>query len=135
MILHLRLIGCMMLVLAAVHVVFPLRFNWKTELLQVSLLNRQLMEVHTFFVALVVALNGIFLLVNAADLIQPSPLGTSLALGMLVFWGLRLFFQFFVYSPTLWRGKPFETRIHLVFILTWLYFSGIFAWLVLLQFS
>jgi hypothetical protein len=37
-----------------------------------------------------------------------------------------LFLQFFGYSAKLWKGKVFETIIHVVFSLFWFYLSTIF---------
>jgi hypothetical protein len=42
------------------------------------------------------------------------------------FWAIRLFIQFFGYSTKLWKGKPFETSVHLLFSLFWAYLSLIF---------
>jgi hypothetical protein len=125
MILHLRIVGALSVLLALVHVVFPRYFNWKHELRAVSLINRQLMYVHTFFLAFVLLLTGLLLL-NAAQDVRTTALGRQLAFGLFLFWGLRLAFQFFVYSPRLWRGKPFETTVHVLFACLWAYFTGVF---------
>lgn len=115
-----------MIALSLLHVGFPSRFNWKTDLAPLSLLNRQMMYVHTFFVALVVLLTGLLCLGYSSDVIQTN-LGRVIAIGLAFFWGLRLLFQFFVYSPSLWQGKTFETIIHVVFSAMWLYFTVVFT--------
>jgi hypothetical protein len=122
MLLHLKLIGLFCVGLALLHVVFPKRFGWKQELQSLSLLNRQLMYVHTFLVVLLI---GILCLTSANDLIQ-TRLGKQICLGLAIFWGLRLVFQVAVYSPALWRGKRFETVVHIVFSILWTYFTGVF---------
>lgn len=125
MVLQLNIVGVACLVLALVHVVFPRYFNWRQELSTISLINRQLMYVHTFFVAVVVFLTGLLCLTSAPDLLE-TRLGNRLALGLFIFWGLRLLVQFFGYSSELWRGKRFETAVHILFSLTWTYFSVVF---------
>lgn len=125
MVLHLNIVGTLCIVLALVHVVFPGYFNWKQELRAVSLINRQMMYVHTFFVALVVLLIGLLCVTSATDLLQ-TRLGHWLALGLFIFWGLRLLIQFFGYSPELWRGKRMETIVHVLFAGLWTYFSAVF---------
>ncbi len=125
MVLHLKIIGVLLIVLSLVHVIFPKRFGWKNELKSLQLLNRQLMYVHTFFVALVVFLMGILCLTSANELVETN-LGRKVAFGLWVFWTLRLIFQFFVYSTDLWRGKKFETAVHVVFSLFWIYLSMVF---------
>jgi hypothetical protein len=123
--LHLKIIGAMLIVLAFVHVIFPRQFEWKTELSGLQLINRQLMYVHTFFIALVVFLMGLLCLTSSSDLVHTT-LGNRLSLGLAIFWTIRLIFQFFVYSSSLWRGKRFETSIHILFSFFWTYFTFIF---------
>ena len=123
--LHLKIIGIVLVLLAAVHIVFPQYFNWRKELQSLSLINIQMMYVHTFFVAFMVFLMGLLCFFGAEDIVS-TRLGKQLALGLFIFWGLRLLFQFFVYSPKLWRGKKFETIMHMVFSLLWIYLSKVF---------
>ncbi|WP_188460533.1 hypothetical protein [Marivirga lumbricoides] len=124
---HFKVIGVLLIMLAFVHVIFPRYFNWKMELKNLSLINRQMMTVHTFFVALVVFLMGLLCLSSSAELVE-TPLGKTISLGFAIFWSLRLFIQFFGYSGELWRGKPFETFVHIVFTGLWSYLSTVF-WL------
>ena len=125
MLLQLRIIGFALVVLALLHAAFARYFNWRTEFAPVSLINRQMMYVHTFFVAFMVLLMGVLCLTSAPDLLG-TPLGRRVALGCGVFWLARLLIQFFGYSPELWRGKRFETCVHVVFIGFWSYLSVIF---------
>lgn len=125
MILQLKLVGFLLVVLALLHAAFAHYFNWRTEFAAVSLINRQMMYVHTFFVALMVLLMGLLCLTSAPELVG-TPLGRRVALGCGVFWLARLLIQFFGYSPELWRGKRFETAVHVVFIGFWSYLSGLF---------
>ena len=122
---HFKLIGIILMILALVHAIFPKYFDWKNELKSLNLINRQLMWVHTFFIALVVFLMGLLCLTSANDLISTN-LGKKISLGLGVFWLVRLFIQFFGYSSELWKGKTFETIIHILFSLLWIYLSIIF---------
>lgn len=123
--LHLRVIGLLLIVLAIIHIIFPRYFDWAKELRSLSLINRQMMYVHTFFIALVVFLMGILCLTSSNELIE-TELGKKLAFGFGVFWVIRLLFQFFGYSSKLWKGKRFETMVHILFSLLWAYLSVIF---------
>jgi hypothetical protein len=125
MMIHLLIAGWLQVLLALIHFDFPRYFKWKEELTGLTLINRQLMYVHTFFIALVVLLMGSLCLVAPADMIS-SRLGKYLSLGLFVFWATRLVFQFFVYKTSLWRGKKFETIIHVLFSATWIYLSVVF---------
>jgi hypothetical protein len=122
---HLKITGILFLMLAAMHTIFPKYFNWKSELSFLSLINRQMMYVHTFFLGLTILLMGLLCLVSSYDLIH-TELGKTISLGFGIFWGIRFFFQFFVYSSSLWKGKPFETTVHIVFSFAWLYFAYVF---------
>jgi hypothetical protein len=46
---HFKIIGVLLIALALAHIVFPKYFNWDKELKSLSLINRQMMTVHTFF--------------------------------------------------------------------------------------
>ncbi|MGC6429524.1 MAG: hypothetical protein ACON5F_00625 [Jejuia sp.] len=122
---HLQIIGYALISLALIHLVFPRYFNWKTEFHALSLVTKQIMGVHTFFIALTVFAMGLLCLVSTDDLLKTN-LGKTLCLGLGVFWGVRFLFQLFVYSPKLWKGKAFETIVHILFSLLWIYLSSIF---------
>lgn len=127
---HLQIAGTALMLLAGVHVIFPRYFRWKTELASLSLINRQMMQVHTFFIALSVFLSG-WLCVSSADMLVQTPLGRRICLGLWIFWTCRLLVQFFGYSSALWKGKAFETSVHIVFSAFWVYLSWIFGRLAL----
>ncbi len=57
--LHLKIIGLLLMLLAFVHVIFPRYFEWKEELKSLSLINREMTYVHTFFIALIVLMFGV----------------------------------------------------------------------------
>jgi len=122
---HIRITGALLMVLSVIHIGFPKRFNWKVELQSLSLINKQIMQAHTFFIAFVVFLMGMLCLVASTELVS-THLGKMISLGLFIFWLFRLFFQLFVYSPQLWRGKTFETSVHLIFTALWCYLSAVF---------
>jgi hypothetical protein len=84
-----------------------------------------MMYVHTFFLALALFLMGVLCLTSANEIVE-TELGKKLALGLGIFWGLRLLFQFFVYSTEHWKGKSFETTIHVLFSALWTYITIVF---------
>jgi hypothetical protein len=124
---HFKIIGVLLIILALVHGFFPKYFNWEKELKSLSLINRQMMAVHTFFIALAIFLIGLLCLVSSKELIE-TKLGKTISLGIGIFWLMRLFIQFFGYSSELWKGKGFETAIHILFSLLWTYLSIVFIW-------
>jgi hypothetical protein len=125
---NIKVTGSLLILLALVHIVFPKYFNWKDELIKLSLVNRQMMYVHTFFIALMLILMGTLCLTSAKEIIE-TELGKRLSLGFGIFWTIRLFIQFFGYSSNLWKKKRFEGTIHILFSLLWFYFSVVFFYL------
>ena len=95
----------------------------KTDIMQVitKMQNYRLM-------AFIVFLMGLLCLFETQALLN-TDLGQSICIGLGVFWGLRLLVQFFGYSSKLWRGKIFETSVHIVFILIWGYLTFLFLWI------
>ena len=123
--LQLNIIGVILVLLALVHGIFPRYFDWENELRPLTVINRQLMWVHTFFIALALIFMGVLCITSADDLIFTS-LGRRISLGFAVFWFARLLIQFFGYSSELWRGKRFETVVHVLFSILWTYMSATF---------
>lgn len=123
--LHLKIIGILLIALAAIHIFFPKYFDWKKELKSLSLINQQMMIAHTFFIALVVFLMGILCLTSAKEIVD-TKLGKIISLGLSIFWSFRLIVQFFGYSTKLWKGKLLETIIHIFFSALWIYLSVTF---------
>ena len=130
MYLHLKIIGILLIVLALMHMAFPKYFKWEEDLSSLSLINRQMMVVHTFFIALIVFLMGLLCLISPIELINSS-LGKKIAFGFGIFWTIRLLIQFFGYATELWKGKKMETTVHILFIILWVYLSFIF-WVIAL---
>ena len=128
---HYKIIGMLLIALALIHSIFPKYFNWNEELKPLSLVNRQIMKIHTFFIALTVFLMGLLCLTCSEELIHTN-LGKKISFGLAVFWTIRLFFQFFGYSKNLWKGKKFETIIHVIFSFLWIYLSVLF-WITYLS--
>jgi hypothetical protein len=122
---HFTIIGVALMLLALIHIPFPQYFKWADDLKSISLMNRQMMYVHTFFIALTVFFMGLLCLTSAPDLLY-TPLGKKVTLGLGIFWFMRLIVQLVGYSSKLWRGKTFETTVHIVFSLFWIYMSAVF---------
>jgi hypothetical protein len=125
---HLRIAGVLLIVLGLMHLGFPRRFAWKEELARLSLLNRRIFQVHTFFVVLVVEMMGVGSVFYAADLVKPGPLSRMVLGGALIFWTFRLMAQFFVYDVELWRGNRVYTAVHIVFSVLWMYLVAVYGW-------
>lgn len=126
MILHLHIIGVLLLILAVAHAYFPRYFQWRKEFAGLTLLTQQVFFVHHAFIGITVGLMGLLTLLHAPELIS-TLLGNRICLGFSVFWSIRALCQVFVYSPSLWRGKTFETALHVLFLAFWIYMAVIYA--------
>lgn len=122
---HIRISGVLLAALALLHIIFPRRFQWKGELSSLSIMNRQMMYVHSFFIALTVFLMGILCLTSAQELVD-TVLGRRVLIGLAIFWAIRFLIQIFGYSSKLWRGKKFETSVHIFFVILWSYLTTVF---------
>lgn len=124
-----KIAGCILIILGLIHVGFPKYFQWKKELQSLSLINKEMFLIHTFFIAFTLILMGMLCLTSSQEL--TTNLGKKICLGIGVFWIARLLMQFFGYSSILWKGKKFETIVHILFTLLWCYLSTVFLYPVL----
>jgi hypothetical protein len=122
---HIKIVGCLLIALSLMHIIVPKYFKWENELASLSLITKQIVYVHTFFIAFMVLLMGLLCLSYSHELTHDA-FGRVISLGLFGFWLTRLIFQFLVYSPKVWRGKRFETIAHIMFSLTWMYFTLVF---------
>jgi hypothetical protein len=84
-----------------------------------------MMQTHTFFIALTVLLMGVLCITSAKELVT-TQFGKHICFGLGIFWFARMCFQFFGYSSRLWRGKRFETAMHILFSVFWIYLNLVF---------
>jgi hypothetical protein len=122
---HLRVVGVLMALLAIMNLFVPGRFHWREELSRVSLLNRQIFQAHSVFIVLLIALMSALFLTCAEALLEPTRLSRAVLIGLTIFWGLRMLMQWFFYSPRVWRGNPFNTVMHGVFSVGWIYVTAV----------
>ncbi len=125
--LALRVVGVSHIVLAIAHIPIARHLQWKADIQHASLLTQQIFWSHCFFICVVLALMGALAVYDPQTLITPSVLGLYVTGGLTLFWSLRLIFQWFVYSSAHWRGKRFETVIHVLFSVTWMTYTAVYA--------
>jgi hypothetical protein len=118
---HLKIVGFLLIFLGLAHAGFARHFKWKEECERLSAFNRQMFRVHCFFIALTLVLLGACSLFYTKALLEPSPLSRVFLAGIVIYWLCRLFIQFFVYDSSLWRGQRFNTTMHVLFSVLWLY--------------
>lgn len=101
--LQLKIIGGMLIALALVHIFFPAYFGWKKELQSISLINRQVMYVHTFFIAVIIFLMGAFCIYCTTDIIY-TKFRKAILFSIICFLGFTVIFSiFYILSKALER--------------------------------
>lgn len=127
MIVHLRIVGVLMVLLVVMHLFVPAKLRWREELARLSPINRQIFQVHTMFIVLLLAMFAVLFAGYAEALLAPGPLSRAVLGGLTIFWTLRLLTQWFVYSPEVWRGNRCNTAVHAVISVVWIYVAGVCA--------
>lgn len=127
LVIHLKIAGVLMSLLALAHIHFVKRFGWREELQNVSLLTRQVFNVHCFFISLVLLMFGALSIFGSETLLERNPLAKAVLAGLVLFWAARLYIQFFVYDSKLWRGNRLNTVMHVVFSVMWTYYTVVYA--------
>lgn len=122
--LHLRIVGVLLLAIAALSLYVPGRFGWAGDIRQLPLLTRQVFVIQCWFVTAVCAMLGVLLAFFAPTLLTPGVLPRVLLVGLLILWTARTLAQWFFYDARLWRGIPLHTVMHVLF-------SGIYAYFVI----
>jgi hypothetical protein len=124
---HLRIAGVLMALLVLVNLIVPRLLHWREEMAALSLLNRQIFQVHSAFIILILALLSALVLTCAEALVEPSRLSRAVLLGLTVFWGARMLVQWGFYSPEVWRGNRLRTVLHYACSATWIYMTAVFG--------
>ncbi|MGJ8632776.1 MAG: hypothetical protein ACSHX7_02570 [Luteolibacter sp.] len=122
----LRVAGAGLILLAVLHVPIGRRLKWGEDGKNMTAVNEQIFHVHTFFVCVVLVMMGLPCLLMPRVFLELSDAGLWMAGSLAVFWGVRLFCQFFVYKADLWRGKRLETWLHCWFSFVWFSLAALF---------
>jgi hypothetical protein len=134
---HLRAVGVFLAALAVMNLFVPRHLRWREELARLSLVNKQIFEVHAIFIVLVLAMFAVLLLSSSDALLEPTRLSRLILGGLTIFWGLRMLVQWFYYSPATWRGNPMRTALHYGFSVAWIYLTAVFGiafgWVTILR--
>jgi hypothetical protein len=131
--LHLRLVGVILIVLGAVHVLLPRQLRWKEQLALLSPINREVSYVHCYFIALMCEFWGWLALTAAADLVVRNPVSRAVLIGGMVFWASRLVIQLTIFNAHARRSRPWLT-LSILANAMWLYITVIWAWALTTQF-
>jgi hypothetical protein len=109
--------------------------NWKNDLEHVSLLLREVFQVHVWFISITLGIFGVITFRFAEELACGSnAMGRWLGAGIGVFWMIRTILQVSFYSASHWRGQMGRTIAHVVLLLTYGAFASVYLWSALARF-
>jgi hypothetical protein len=121
--LFLRIIAVAQIGLAVLSFFLPRILDWKADIARMSLLVREVFEIHSWFISLTLATWGVLTWRFAHEMAHaPTGLSRWLCGAIALFWGIRCVLQWLHYSPAHWRGIPSRTVIH------WACFVGYGLW-------
>jgi hypothetical protein len=119
----LRVVALMQFGLAVLSLCLPCLLDWKEEIGRMSLLVREVFEIHAWFIALTLVIWSVMTWRFAPEMAHaPTMLARWLCGAIGFFWGLRAVLQWTHYSASHWRGIRDRTVIH------WLLTFGYAAW-------
>lgn len=125
LIVALQTVAVMQATVAVINLALVRLLHWEKEVANMSLLLRQVFQIHAWYISLTMAIFAVLTWRFAGEMAR----GTNPALQWLnasiaFFWGLRVVLQFVHYSPSHWRGRPGRTVIHCLLIATYLGFTA-----------
>lgn len=124
---HLRFSGLLLILLGLAHTRFGRYLHWKTDLLKVAPVNRQVFLVHCFYIASMLVMIGSLCLFLPIALLERQPLSRAVLGGMTLVWASRLWIQWFVFDRALWRDHTINRRIHYLLSVFWAYLTTVDA--------
>ncbi len=123
----LRIGGVGLIVLAIIHIPVSRQLRWREEAVHLSPANSSIFLVHAFFICVVLVLMGLPALFAPQVFLERTEAGLWMSWSLALFWGIRMFVQWFVYPSTLWRGKRLETAMHIWFSFVWIALTAVFV--------
>lgn len=125
----LRFVAAGQIALVPLNVVLPRLLNWKPDLDRMSLLVREIFQIHAVFITLTVAIWGVLTWKFAERWVTaPDELSSWVCCALALFWGLRCVMQWTHYSASHWRGQPGRTVIHWLLFVGYLFWTVVYAW-------
>lgn len=129
LILFLKVAAALQLSVAALNLVLIRLMGWKDELGRLSLLVREVFQVHVWFISVTLGLFGILTWRFAGEMTAgANAVGQWLAAGIGLFWGFRTVLQITYYSSSHWRGRLDRTLIHIALLGTYGGFALVYLW-------
>jgi hypothetical protein len=102
--------------------------DWRHELLRLCQLSRHLVWTHAGFIVMTLIAFGVISLFDAADLASGGKTARWFCGFIAVFWGVRLFVQFFVFDPRPHLSSRFLAVGYHTLTGVFIYLTAVYAW-------
>ena len=122
-----RFAGAGLILLAFLHIPISRRLQWREEATRMSPANAAIFHVHAFFICVILIMMAAPCLFEPQVFLERSRPGGWMAFSYSIFWGIRLYCQWWVYPSALWRHRRFETFFHIWFSVVWLALFSLFG--------
>ena len=129
LIIALKIVAVLQLSVAVLHLFLTRRRKWLVDLDKMSLLPRQVFNVHSWFISITLAIFGV-LTFRFADQMAAgqSEIALWVAAAAGIFWAIRTVIQMTYYSPSHWWGKTDRTVIHVALLLVYSAMRATYLW-------
>lgn len=125
----LRFVAAGQLAFVPLNVVLPRLLKWKADEDRMSLLVREIFQIHSVFITLTLGIFGVLTWRFAERWVTvPDELSQWLCYSMALFWGSRCVMQWTHYSVSHWRGKTGRTVVHWMLFFGYLFWTLLYAW-------
>jgi hypothetical protein len=129
----LQFAGISMVILAFAHLGFSKLLNWRGDLQNITLINRQIFIVHTVFLAIGILMLGTVCIFFAQTLTDRSQLAIVATASFAMCWFSRLVCQLFIFTGPISDNKKVEGVLRICGTLLWIFYTGVFATTFLYQ--
>jgi hypothetical protein len=117
------------LALVPLNVVLPRLLNWKADEERMSLLVREIFQIHAVFITLTLGIFGVLTWRFAERWVTaPDEVSQWVCFALALFWGLRCVMQWTHYSASHWKGQMGRTVIHWLLFVGYLFWTVLYAW-------
>jgi hypothetical protein len=125
----LRIGGVIQLGILTASALVPGKLQWRTELVRLSALSRQLIWVHGGYIVLTIAAMGLLSLFEAAQLAEDSLLARSVCGFIAIFWSVRLMIQLALFDAQPYLAKPLLRFGYHALTVAFTCLAAIYGWL------
>jgi len=125
----LEIIAALQLGVAVLNLFLVPLLKWQSELERMKLLLSEVFRVHAWFISITLTIFAVMTWRFATEIASgANPVCQWLAAGIGGFWAIRAVLQVTYYSSSHWRGLPAQTLVHVLLLILYGAFGGVYLW-------